>query len=50
MPRLEHIESNAALARAFKPMSARQRRHLEESIESGHKLSMRQFFCDHQDA
>ena len=48
MPRLEHIESNAALA--FKPMSARQRRHLDESIESGHTLAMRQYFCDHQDA
>ena len=50
MPRLEHIESNAALALAFKPMSARQRRHLDESIESGHTLAMRQYFCDHQDA
>ena len=49
MPRLEHIESNAALARAFKPMSTRQRRQLEESIESGRKLAMHQFFADHQD-
>jgi predicted aldo/keto reductase-like oxidoreductase len=49
MPRLEHIESNAALARAFKPMSARERRGLEESIESRRKLAMQQFFCAHQD-
>jgi predicted aldo/keto reductase-like oxidoreductase len=49
MPRLEHIESNAALARAFTPMSTRQRRQLEESIESSRKLAMLQFFIDHED-
>jgi hypothetical protein len=50
MPRLEHIEANAALARAFKPMSTRQQRQLEESIESGRKLAMHHFFAAHQDA
>ena len=50
MPRLEHIESNAAFARTFKPMSTRQQRQLEESIESGRKQAMRRFFSAHQDA
>ena len=50
MPRLDHIEGNAALARAFTPMSTRQRRQLEESIESGRKLAMHQFFRTHEDA
>jgi hypothetical protein len=49
MPRLDHIEGNAALARAFTPMSTRQRRQLEESIESSRKLAMLQFFLDHED-
>jgi aryl-alcohol dehydrogenase-like predicted oxidoreductase len=49
MPRLEHIERNVVLARAFTPMSTRQRRQLEESIESGRKLAMHQFFSAHQD-
>jgi uncharacterized protein len=49
MPRLELIESNVAVARAFKPMSARQRQHLEESIESSRKLAMQSFFAAHQD-
>ena len=49
MPHLDHIESNAALARAFTPISTRQRRRLEESIESGHKLAMQQFFSAHED-
>lgn len=50
MPRLEHIDHNAALARAFSPMSSRQRRRLADSIESGRKLSMIRFFATHEDA
>lgn len=50
MPRLEHLERNAALARAFKPMPARQRKRLSDSIETGKKLAMARFFRDHQDA
>jgi predicted aldo/keto reductase-like oxidoreductase len=50
MPQLEHIERNVVLARAFTPMSTRQRRQLEESIESGRKLAMHQFFSTHEDA
>jgi len=49
MPRLQNIESNAALARAFTPMSARERRRLVDSIESTRKLAMHQFFRDHRD-
>jgi len=50
MPQREHIERNAAFARSFKPMSKRERRRLSDSIESGRKLALRQFFRDHQDA
>jgi hypothetical protein len=49
MPQLEHIERNVVLTRAFTPMSTRQRRQLEESIESGRKLAMHQFFSMHED-
>jgi predicted aldo/keto reductase-like oxidoreductase len=49
MPRLEHIDRNAALARAFKPMSARQRRKFQESIDWSHKLAMLKFFKHHHD-
>jgi predicted aldo/keto reductase-like oxidoreductase len=49
MPRLEHIDANAAFACDFKPMSPRQRRRLEESIDSGKKLAMQSFFADHVD-
>ena len=49
MPRVEHIEHNADLARNFTPLSTRQRRRLEESIETSRKLAMARFFQAHQD-
>jgi predicted aldo/keto reductase-like oxidoreductase len=49
MPALEHIEHNAALARAFTPMPARERRKLEESINPARKLAMQNFLAQHQD-
>jgi uncharacterized protein len=49
MPHLDHIERNAAFARAFTPMSARERRRLADSVESGRKLAMQQFFDGHED-
>lgn len=49
MPRFEHLERNAALAQSFKPMSVRQRRHLEQSIDSNRKLAMIHFLLQHHD-
>lgn len=49
MPQLKLIERNVELAQAFTPMSRRQRRRLVESIETGRKLAMHQFFSDHED-
>jgi aryl-alcohol dehydrogenase-like predicted oxidoreductase len=50
MPRLEHIERNAALARAFTPLTEPQRREISESIARTYKTSMLNFFQNHQDA
>jgi hypothetical protein len=50
MPRLEHIERNAVLARSFSPMSARERRRLAESIDTSKKQALVRFFADHADA
>jgi hypothetical protein len=49
MPRLEHIESNAAFARAFAPITEKERRGISESIEKAKKLSMFNFFQNHRD-
>lgn len=50
MPKLEHIEKNVALARAFSPMPERERRQLTDSIEASRKLAMIEFFREHEDA
>jgi predicted aldo/keto reductase-like oxidoreductase len=49
MPRIEHLEQNAAFARAFTPMSERQRRKLEQSIAPVRKTALRKFFSEHED-
>lgn len=49
MPRFEHIEQNALLARSFTHLSVRQRRHLEQSIDSSRKTAMVNFLNSHQD-
>lgn len=50
MPKPDLIQKNAQLARAFKPMSARQRSKLTEAIDAKHALSMHRFLADHADA
>jgi len=50
MPQPEHIQRNAAFARAFKPLSTRERHRLQQSIADSHKLALRQFLANHQDA
>jgi predicted aldo/keto reductase-like oxidoreductase len=49
MPRFEHIELNARFAHSFTPMSGRQRRRLQETIDAGKKLAMREFLQGHAD-
>jgi aryl-alcohol dehydrogenase-like predicted oxidoreductase len=49
MPHLEHIERNVAFARGFTPMSTRKRRQLEQSIDPGRKVALREFFATHED-
>jgi uncharacterized protein len=49
MPRLDHIDQNAAWARAFRPMSASQRHKLANSIETARKLAMIEFLDSHYD-
>jgi uncharacterized protein len=49
MPKLAHIDHNAALARQFKPLSSRQRRRLVDSIATSRKEAMVRFFRHHED-
>src|SRR5262245_28633109 len=50
MPKLEYIERNIELARAFKPMSDSDRRRLTDSIATERKVAVIDFFRHHRDA
>jgi uncharacterized protein len=49
MPRPELLDENARLARSFKPMSARQRRGLADSIDAGRQAALHNFLQHHAD-
>lgn len=49
MPQIGHIESNAALAQSFKPMSRRERNRLVDSIGTGRAHAMVGFLRNHED-
>lgn len=50
MPRLELIEQNAALARAFRPLPPEEMRSLSERLAGANKLALDRYFTRHQDA
>lgn len=50
MPKLEFIDRNIELARAFIPMPAEERRKLNDSIANERKAAVVEFFRDHLDA
>ncbi len=50
MPRPDLIDRNIALAHAFTPLPPAERKALTATIAADHKLSLRDFFRDHQDA
>ena len=49
MPRFEHIERNAQMAKSFTRMSGSQRQKLQESIGSEHKVAMLRMLDNHLD-
>ena len=50
MPKMEHIEQNIAIAKAFKPMPRLDMDQLTNEISEKKKLAIVDFFHDHQDA
>lgn len=50
MPKLEYIEENLAVAKAFKPMPKEEMRQLSDELAGAHKASIDRFFADHVDA
>jgi len=50
MPKLEMLEANVALAKAFRPLPKEEMRRLSEEVSSKNKLALDTFFRDHVDA
>lgn len=50
MPKLEYIEENLTVAKAFKPMPPNEMRQLSDQLAGAHKASIDRFFADHVDA
>jgi aryl-alcohol dehydrogenase-like predicted oxidoreductase len=50
MPKVEHIDENVRLARAFKPMTPAEMKQLAEPLSHRNKQALDRFFADHVDA
>jgi len=50
MPKLEHIESNVAMAKAFKPLSKAEMHELSQRLSDKNKAALDRFFSNHIDA
>jgi predicted aldo/keto reductase-like oxidoreductase len=50
MPKLEHIEENARLAKAFKPLPPAEMKQLSGKLSDKNKTALDQFFRNHIDA
>ena len=50
MPKLEFIEENIAVAKAFKPMDREEMQRISGELVPAHKAAIDAFFADHVDA
>ncbi len=50
MPKVEHIDENIKLAKAFKPMTQSEMHQLAAPLSEKNKLALDRFFADHVDA
>lgn len=50
MPKIEHIEENVRLAKAFKPLSKAEMTRLAAELSGRHKAALDRHFADHADA
>jgi aryl-alcohol dehydrogenase-like predicted oxidoreductase len=50
MPKVEHIESNVAAAKAFKPLAPEEMKRMSTDLSAKNKLALDTFFRNHLDA
>lgn len=49
MPKLEHLEQNIAVAKAFQPLSKDEMKSLPDSVSAQMRAAIDRFFADHED-
>jgi len=50
MPKIEHLERNIAVAKAFTPMPLEEMRRMSGELAPKNKLALERFFQSHVDA
>jgi hypothetical protein len=50
MPKLEYIQENIRVAKAFKAMSSNEMKQISDQLAGAHKASLDAFFYNHVDA
>ena len=50
MPKVEHIESNVAAAKAFKPLPGDEMKRMSGELSAKNKVALERYFCRHVDA
>jgi uncharacterized protein len=50
MPKLEQIDDNVRIAKAFRPLAPEEMKHMSDALSEKHKASLDQFFQTHVDA
>jgi predicted aldo/keto reductase-like oxidoreductase len=50
MPKLEFIDKNIEIAKAYRPMAKDEMKELSDRLAMAHKASLDKFFCNHVDA
>jgi len=50
MPKLEFIDKNIAIAKAFRPLPKEEMKELSDRLALAHKAELDRFFCNHVDA
>ena len=50
MPKVEYIDENARMAKAFKPLGAPEMHDLSHELSAKNRMALERFFQDHVDA
>ena len=50
MPKMEQIDQNVGIAKAFHPLPKKEMKHFSDGLAEQHKMALDRFFANHEDA